>query len=93
MYKNGDHNDHNVNNLSFKLQILKNEYNLKCKIKRGSGQFMNKKVHTNIYLNCTTVAIQLAIFYERNTFLWIGADERKALKLKWFGDTPRAINT
>ena len=54
---------------------------------------MNDKILTNIYMNCTTVQIQLAIFYKRGDFLWVGADEEDNKKPNdWFGDQPRAFN-
>ena len=76
------------------FKVLKSEYNLSCKILNGKGTFMNDKILTNIYLNCTRVQIQLAIFYKRGDFIWIGADETTPSMEsgRWFGDHPRALN-
>lgn len=44
-------------------------------------------------MNCATVSVELAVFYKRGEFLWIGADESEKIgSKKWFGDHPRAFN-
>ena len=60
----------------------------------SKGTYLNEEILTNIYLNCTNIIIQLAVFYKRFEFIWIGADETFNLKLdnKWFGDYPRSLN-
>ena len=73
---------------------MKSHYNLDCKIIEGEGSLHENKIVTNLYFNCTYVRIQLAIFYNRNEFLWIGKHESDIQDItpKWFGDTPRAVN-
>ncbi len=74
-------------------KILRNEYNLTCETLISNGTYSNQKVWTNIYLNCTKIIIQLAIFYNRNNLIWIGADETlKSNNNFLFGDFPRAVN-
>ena len=79
--------------LVFIVEILVNEYNLNCTSTKSHGTYVNQKVLTNFYLNCTNIIIQLAIFYDRHDFIWIGADETLELNFNLsFGDFPRALN-
>ena len=57
----------------------------------SKGAYLEEKILTNIYLNCTKIIIQIAIFYNRHEFIWIGADDIKLIN-KWFGDYPRSLN-
>ena len=36
--------------------------------------------------------MQLAVFYNRGDFFWIGIDKNKVGLANWFGDVPRAIS-
>ena len=74
------------------LQLMKRYYNLSCQVKKTNSKYLDTEVFTNVYFICAEVNIQLAIFYKRGSFLWIGADKTSPLKSKWFGDTSRALN-
>ena len=54
------------------------------------GQFVDDTIATNVYLRCERLLVQVSIFYERGTFLWIGSDDFK-LDEKYFGDIDRAV--
>jgi hypothetical protein len=56
---------------------------------------LNKKIHSNFYFRFSQINIQLALFYERGDFYWIGkdeTDENNLTRFKWFGDKNRGIN-
>ncbi len=53
---------------------------------------IKRQIPSHLYLKCRNYIIQLAIFYNRNEFLWIGDSINPAPKSKWFGDTIRAMN-
>ena len=70
---------------------MQKDFNLKCQIKKTFSSYFDKKIVANIYFICPQVTAQLAVFYKRDTFLWVGADE-SSLTSTVFGDVPRAIN-
>jgi len=58
-----------------------------------SGNYFKEKVLTNLYIECKMLTFQISIVYERGDFLWIGSDDYKNEARKYFGDTPRALNS
>lgn len=88
-----------INELNFggflnKSKIFNKNFN--CELKMFHGTFFNKtaQVVTNIYFECKYLTfIQLAIFYERNNYCWIGSSSIGSKNNnKWFGDTPRLMS-
>lgn len=65
-----------------------------CESTYAFGLLNNITVLTSIYITCVSINMnfQLAIMYDRHQFYWIGADETKTGKPKWFGDIPRAMH-
>ena len=49
-------------------------------------------VPTVYFIKCSTIQIQLSVFYKRGQYFWIGDDESKHSDPKWFSDIPRGIN-
>ena len=63
-----------------------------CGVAKHEGIYLGSKVLTNIYFNCSQVDIQLAVFYRRKEFLWIGKDDNTPpFNPQWFGDKVRAL--
>ena len=85
-----------VKNKNYQLnykQVLKNDINeFGCEITESTGLFIDKTVPTIFFIKCTSYVIQLSIFYKRGDYYWIGDDNTKKSKPKWFGDFPRGIN-
>jgi hypothetical protein len=79
-----------MKNLIFYLKPLQN---FNCNVTEATGRLNDYKIITNVYVNCPKLSLQIAILYERKSFLWIGADENEIGKPKWFGDVPRALQT
>lgn len=63
----------------------------KCNYVQAEGKFKAHLILSNLYIDCGSIVIQVAILYVRGDFLWIGSDEFKANSKK-FGDVPRAIS-
>jgi hypothetical protein len=59
---------------------------------KAYGQYINEKRLTHVYIKNGMFLIQLAIFYQRGTFNWIGASDQSNYPKKWFGDTSRAMH-
>ncbi len=66
---------------------------LNYQILRAYGTYINRTVLTNLYVKIGHFhTVQLAIFYKRGMYYWIGADENPKFMTKWFGDVPRGMN-
>jgi hypothetical protein len=80
--------------MPFFKKIFQNYFkNLNISIKPATGIHLNKKIHSNFYFQFSHIHIQLALFYERGDFYWIGKDKtEKNSEFKWFGDKNRGIN-
>ena len=77
-----------------KERINTNIVNLNCNLKLVNGSYLNNKVTTNLCIICKNIEIQVAFFYKYGDYYWVGAeDENQNNSFKWFGDTPRGINT
>ena len=78
----------------YQNKIFQNYFkNLNISIKAATGIHLNKKIHSNFYFKFSHFHIQLALFYERGDFFWIGKDEAGInSEFKWFGDKNRGIN-
>jgi hypothetical protein len=64
----------------------------KCDLVYGVNDYSEEKVLTNVYILCKKLTVQIALFYERGSFLWIGDDHYRYTDKKVFGDKPRALN-
>jgi len=64
----------------------------KCDLVYGVNDYSEEKVLTNMYILCKNLTVQIALFYERGSFLWIGDDHYRFTDKKVFGDKPRALN-
>ena len=69
------------------------QFGVKCEISGSEGILSNKPILTNVFIKCKNLNVQLAIFYERGEYLWIGRSDNSYKKIhKWFGDVDRAMN-
>lgn len=75
----------------FVIKELVNSVDLNCYVIEKYGLFLNKNVTTNVYIKCTHLTVQLAVFYKRGDFLWIGSNENNSDESPYFGDVPRAV--
>jgi hypothetical protein len=69
--------------------------NSKCKYRQASTNFSDveeKYALSSMYIICYKLVIQIAVFYTRGHFYWIGVDRFYKGKEKVFGDTNRAMN-
>ena len=82
----------NINAFDYKKELI-SKLNSKCRYVQMSGNYFNEKVLTNLYIECKLLTLQISIVYDRGDFLWIGSDEYKNEERKYFGDTPRALNS
>ncbi len=69
----------------------------KCRVHFSYGAHIERKVLTNVYLECRSVVLQIVIAYERGSFLWLGSDSDgprsvPRAKERSFGDVPRAMS-
>jgi hypothetical protein len=67
--------------------------NKKCNLLQSYGTYAGETILTSFYIECKNIVIQISIVYERSSFLWIGEDNYSNYiqKIKYFGDTPRAL--
>jgi hypothetical protein len=56
------------------------------------GSFDGKTILSSIYIQLNSFLLQIAIFYDRNSFYWISCDNFETKEIKTFGDKPRAVN-
>lgn len=66
----------------------------KCEYIQSGSEYNEKRILASLYVSCSTLTIQIAIFYTRGSFLWISSDSYTppAADTKLFGDKARAIN-
>ncbi len=84
--------------LTFGINEINLPFNLtlnNCQKLVSNGIFFSKEKRiTNIFLKCEySIQIQIAIFYKRNNYTWIGSNDDKInFNTKWFGDVPRLMS-
>jgi hypothetical protein len=76
----------------FHQSLEQNVNKQKCDLVYGVNEYSEEKVLTNMYILCEKLTAQIALFYERGSFLWIGDDHYRFTDRKVFGDKPRALN-
>jgi hypothetical protein len=63
-----------------------------CLFEHINGSYKDQIVLTNIFIYCNKITIQIALFYKRGDFLWIGSTGHFKNKTEsGFGDVPRAV--
>lgn len=59
----------------------------------AKSNFIDRNVVSNVFLKCIKYTVQLAVYYKRGDFYWIGGvDSSYSGKTVWFGDASRAMN-
>ena len=63
-----------------------------CDLIDEYGNFIGELILTRFVILCKSFHIQIAVFYTRGEFLWIGDVKLNFYEKKWFTDVPRAMN-